>query len=375
MLLLAGPACSSSLRRTLPPEDQARFRSAAMQTLKEAAFSNEPILRMHAIEAFQEVAPDDGVSSIEANLENGYAGVSFAALMALGAIRNADFVERIRIRAEDPDPNVVIAALYALHRLGDQSRTGELSEFLLNHRDARVRANAALVIGRLDEPKSVKLLHLALHKEKKTAVKLQILEALATLGDRNAIERLIFDGYSAVPDQAARALMFLANARCMEAEDLFLYRLHSSEYPDIRLQAARGLGKLGRDDGLDLALAHLAFRSPARGRVDDPPEQQVARVRGLAALALEAIGNPQALRSLWDAFLADRQTAYVRLTIARAAIRIIDLHCRPPAATPPEPARAALETQGPPRMPAASPRTSGMPDQPADLSMKAQVLP
>jgi len=324
--------CVATLRRPLPENEAADFRTAAVRFLKEAAFSPEPTLRMQAIEAFQSVAPDEGLEAIGVNILNefggvearNYPGVTFAGLMALGSMRNADYIALIRQHAEDPDPNIVIAALFALHRLGDERRTGELSEYLLRHRDARVRANAALAIGRLGEPKSVKLLRMALHREKKSAAKLQILEALAVYGDRNAVERLIFDGYSARPDQAALALMCLANAGCVEAEDLFFFRLKSAEYPEIRLQAARGLGRLGFDDGLDAALAHLYFNSPDRGRQDDPPDQQIARIRALAALALETIGDPAALGPLKDAFEMPGQSDYVHLAVARAAIRIID---------------------------------------------------
>ncbi len=330
-LLWGGPGCVQSLRSTLPLEEEHQFRSAAVQLLKESAFSDEPVIRMHSIEALQEVASSDGLSCIEANIENGYAGVSFAALMALGSLRSAEFVERIRIRAEEPDPNVVIGALFALHRLGDQKRTSELSDYLLNHRDARVRANAALAIGRLEEPKSVKLLRIALEKEKKISPKLQILEALATYEDRHAIDRLIAYSYDPRPDVAALALQCLANANCDRAEELFIYRLQSAQYPEARLQAARGLGRLGRDDGLDMALAYLRFNSPESGRSNDPPEQQIARVRALAALALEAIGSPQALGPLRDAFLTQGQATGVRLAIARAAITIINRRGRPPA--------------------------------------------
>jgi HEAT repeat protein len=315
-----------SERRALPANEQEQFRASAVKVLKDSAFNDEPVIRMHAIEAFQDVAPREGIPCIEANIENGYSGVSFASLMALGTIRNSEFIERIRIRAEDADTNVVIAALFALHRLGDQGRTGELSEYLLNHRDARVRANAAMAIGRLGEPKSVKLLQIALQQETKIAPKLQILEALANYENRHAIERLMAYAYDPRPDVSALALNFLANAGCEKAEELFLYRLHSADYPEIKLQAARGLGRLGRDDGLDLALAYLRFNSPERNRANDPPEQQIARIRSLAALALEAIGSTQSLGPLKEAFSAAGQSADVRIAVARAAIRIIDQH-------------------------------------------------
>ncbi len=310
-------------RGMLQRDELVTFSEAAVKALQEAALGDEPALRMNAIETLAEVAPAEGLPFIELNIENDYAGASFAALMALGHLKNRDYLERIRTRAEHANPNVRIAALYALHRLGERQRTTELADFLLNNRDARVRANAALAIGRLGEPSAAKVLHQALRREQKDLPKLQILEALAIMGDKYATERLIFAGYSAYPDQAASAIMFLANARSQEAEDLFRYRLGISEHPEVRLQAARGLGRLGDESGLDLAIAYLWFNSPATGQSGDPPEQQTRRVRGLAALALEAIGNPEALKSLKAAFELEGQQVYVRLAIARAALSLM----------------------------------------------------
>lgn len=321
---LAG--CMRSLQTSLPPGEVQSFRQQAITYLGQAALSDVPVLRMQAIEAFQDVAPQEGQTYIGENLDNGYAGVCFAALMAAGTLREASFTQRIRTRAEDADPSVRIAAIYALHRLGDKSRTGELGELLTKHTDARVRANAALAIGRLAEPQSAKLLQSALRREKKDAVVMQLLEALAMLGDSHGIDRLRLYGYSAVPDQSALALMFLANAgpASPEVEELFRYRLDVADHPEIKLQAARGLGRLGYDTGYDLALANLTFDSPDRNRANDPPEQQIIRIRALAALALEAIGDPRAVGPLKSAFDRSDQPELVKVAVARAAIRIID---------------------------------------------------
>lgn len=322
--LMSAAGCAPSLRGSLAPSDQAALRAQAIDFLKRAAVSDEPILRMQAIEAFQEVAPGEGRLYIVRNIDNGYAGVSFAALMAAGVSGQRAAEDRVRLRAEDADASVRIAAIFALHKLGDRRRTGELGELLLNHPDARVRGNAALAIGRLRDHRSVRLLHMALHKERKDAVKMQILEALALADDSHGIDRLRFYGYSAVPDQAALALMLLANAGTPEAEDLFRYRLHYADHPEIRLQAARGLGRLGYDAGLDLALEYLFWDDPDRRRTNDPPEQQIIRVRALAGLALEAIGDPDSLEALGRAFHDPEQPDLVRVALARAIVHIVD---------------------------------------------------
>jgi HEAT repeat protein len=324
LLLLTAGCVQPPQRQRLSADEQAAFREVAVKFLQDAAFSEEPSQRLNAIEALVEVAPNEGLQAFDLNLENEYAGASFAALMAVGSIRHVAFIERVRTRAEHPDPNVRIAALFALHRMGDRHRTGELADLLLNNRDARVRANAAIALGRLGEPSSTTPLQRALRREKKEASRLSILEALAIMGDKDATERLMFFGYSSYPDQATFALQALANAASPEAEELFRDRLQMKGFPEISLAAARGLGRLGDKSGLDLALARLSFDTPEKGRPNDPSEQQISRIRGLAALACEAICDQDALKPLQEAFYQEGQPVYVRLTVARAAIRIID---------------------------------------------------
>ncbi|MCG8408359.1 MAG: HEAT repeat domain-containing protein [Phycisphaerales bacterium] len=332
VFLATGAGCAGPKLEPLPQQQHNRFRAMAIKTLEDAAFGDSPTLRMQAIEAFKEVAPIEGMErlAIPLNIENDYPGASFAALMAIGEARPKDLIserllDAIRTRAESQNKLVRMAAIFALHRLGDPSRTSELSLLLLDDPDARIRANAALVIGRLGGKEHIKLLRVALNREKKSAAKLQILESLAVMEDEHAIRRLIFHGYSKYADQATLALMMLAGTKSQEAEELFWHRFRmDSDFPEIRLQAARGLAALGHDEGRNLALKHLFFSSPKHVTKDDPTHRQVERVRALAALALEAIADPEVLGTLKQAFETQGQSEYVRIAVARAAIRTID---------------------------------------------------
>ncbi len=347
VLLAPIASCAAPRPQPLLPELHDPFRRAAIEFLEEAAFSDSPTLRMHAIEAFKEVAPEEGMRrlAIPLNIENEYPGASFAALMAVGETQasvNDTLLDLIRTRAESPDKHVRMAALFALHRLGDARRTSELATFLLDDPDPKVRANAALLIGRLGGKHHARLLRRALRHERKTLPMLQILESLAILGDGHAITRLMQDGYSAVPEQSAIGLMMLANARRHEAEDIFRFKLSSGGEPEVRLQAARGLARLGYSDGRDLALRHLYFSAPRAGIRGDPPERQIERIRGLAALVLDNLGDPETLGNIKAAFEDPGQPQYVRVALARAAIRVID-GAGPSAGGPGAPRESPLE--------------------------------
>lgn len=310
----------------LPKTDRISFRDDCLKFMEDSAFSREPSLRMQAIEAFAAVAPKEGIErkAIPLNIENKYSGIIFASLMAAGEINAREYEELARTRAESQDKNVRVAALFALHQFGDRSRTGELAQLLIGDPDEAVRANAALAIGRMKDPRMIKVLREAQRREKKELPRTQILEALAILGDEKAVERLMFVGRSAIPQDAGIALMMLANSRAADAEELFWVRLQDAEVPEVRVLAIRGLAGLGKREVRPLAVEYLKFNDPDRSIPHDPPEQQIKRIRGIAALALEQLADPEALESLKNAFYASGQSDYVRLAVARAAIRTID---------------------------------------------------
>lgn len=310
----------------LPANQRFSFREECIKFMENSAFSRSPALRMQALEAFKAVAPDEGnkLKAIPLNIENEYAGVSFAGIMAAGETGSKQHVELVRTRAESQDKNVRIAALFALHQFGDRKRTGELAQYLLSDDDETVRSNAALVLGRTGDEKMVRVLKEALRREKMELPRVQILEALAMLGDEPAIQRLMFVGRSAIPQDAAIALMMLGNAKVKEAESLFWVRFQDADFPEIRVLSIRGLAELGRRDMLKPAIEHLAFNDPKTGIEHDPPRQQIDRVRGVAALALEALAMPEGLQPLKSAFNAPGQSDYVKLAVARAAVKTID---------------------------------------------------
>lgn len=310
----------------LPSNERFTFRSDCLKQMENSAFSREPALRMQAIEAFGEVAPEEAVKRkvFELNLDNEYPGVVFASLMAVGQTQSRQYIEKARTRAESQNKNIRVAALFALHQMGDTSRTNELGQLLLADPDETVRANAALAIGRTKDPRMIKPLRLALAREHNELPKMQILEALAFLGDDKAIERLMFVGRSAIPQDAGIALMMLANARRSEAEDLFYIRLHDADVPEVRALAIRGLAHLGKREVMPMAIEYLFFNQPKSDIPQDPPEQQIKRIRGIAALALEQLGAPEALEPLKKAFYQKGQSDYVKLAVARAAVGILN---------------------------------------------------
>ncbi len=261
-----------------------------MALLVHAAQSDFGVARANAIEALADLAPDDNLLVFRAAVASEPPLIRYAGCVALGAARDTASLKAVRRLLDDPDARIRLAAAFAACRCGDTNAGRVLVETLNDHPDEKLRADAAYLIGRLGEPRAAKRLRLALGREKSSHARLHILTALAMLGDEDALDALIYYTQSDVNSRliAMQSLVELAPARAREA----LLRLLNDEsyYLQARLIAARALGRLGADDGYDLAAAAL------QRTADDANEMMQIRVN--AALALGAIGKPGVLPAL-----------------------------------------------------------------------------
>ena len=118
------------------------------------------------------------------------------------------------------------------------------------------------------------------------------------------------------------ALNALADLGKRKLANTFTYKLRTGEYIEVKLAAARGLGNLGNSEGFDIALRALRFDRPRRDAGHDPPGEQIARVRQLAATALGAIRDRRALRALRKC-LYESTYPHVQIAAADAILRIL----------------------------------------------------
>jgi len=312
-----------------PPVNEPALRERAVQGLKLGLlYRANPEVRAQAIEALAEVAPEQGRLWFRECLRDEHPGVRFAACMALGKIRDRQAEAVLLTRVEDADASVRAAAIGALHRLGDTRYTSQLADLLLRHPSVQVRRNTALVLGQMQEASSLRLLRRAL-RDRDEGVRLHVYEAMANLGDKRARQHLTIVAHDGLGFRQTFALMALARLRDRAYLDLFRYRLAEGPHPETRLAAAYGLGLLGYDDGLELASRLLDFNSPDPNLDDDPPEQQIMRIRSLAALALGAIGDKSVLGKLKRRMEA-QDDPRVQIAAARAILAIL----KPPPVSP-----------------------------------------
>ncbi|MEE8168915.1 MAG: HEAT repeat domain-containing protein [Phycisphaerae bacterium] len=323
-------ACAPSLRILSMPERN-DLRREAMLSLTTAIQDSDPAIRVRAIEALEQVAPQTGRPFFRELLYDDHPAVRFAAMMAAGGLRYRDAQERIRKLADDENPHVRIGAIFALHRLGDTTRTSELAALLLTDPSPGVRGNAAVVLGRLGEPGAAALLGQAL-RDKTEAVRIQVLEAMVRLGDTSAENRLGLMGLNSSGQKMVVALLALRASSRPAIRQLFEEQFRSGVYDEVRLAAAAGLGRFGSDEGLAFAVDRLLHFMPS-GRGADTREQETIRVMTLAAVALEDIDRPAALSALAETLHRPPHPT-VRVAVARSILAITGTDRSLPVAMP-----------------------------------------
>lgn len=299
--------------KTNRPIDQ-DLRRDAVGELTKAFSSNSPVLRANAIEATQRTLGLADAEKILKGLDDPSPLVRFASAMAAGGLQLSDAKAKLLTNLRTPeqvqaDPDRVSAASeqvgvrYALHRLGIKRYSHDLETFAVD-RNSRVRANVVMVLGLLGEKSAVKILN-AMTNDPDPAVQLQAVEAKYKLGDESALEDLAIASVSKYPDDQIISLLALGASGDARNARLISGKL-TSDYTEVTLAAARALGMLGNDLGMGVALQAADSRD--------------ARQRGMAALAMGAIGRTDAQPELGK-LLRDKDPN-VRLAAAQAILQL-----------------------------------------------------
>jgi len=281
----------------------ASLRAQAETELLSALDSTDPVIRAHAIEGLAEARGAAARTELLRKLADPDPLVRFAACMACGELRIADARPLLLKLVTDADSSVQVGAIFALHRLGDVRFSSGLEEALRSP-EPSVRANAAFALGRLGEKSAVKILLPAL-RDRAPEVRLQSAEALWRLGNQQGLTYLVAAGISG--NAAHQMVAILAMAAPRDRRVIEHVRCgKDSEYLEVRLVTARALGMLSSDEMFDIALS--AVRAGE------------SRQRHLAALALGAIGRPDAADAL-AALLKDPDPD-VRVAAATAILQL-----------------------------------------------------
>jgi len=299
----------------------AELREEALSCLKAAVrYPHNPAVRVAAVQALELAPTDDTAAWIRTALVDDHPGVRFAGCMAAGKTRDRIAESAVRRCLRDPDANVRVGAMYAMHRLGHPAWSTRLATILLTHHDVAVRRNAAYVLGLLGDPGAAKVLARAM-KDHEKGVRDHALEAMARLGVADARQELVFMTEAGVGSEEVFALSALAATRNPIYTDTFRHKMNQETHLETRLAAARGLAMLGLDDGFELAFDALQRHLPPEPDSGESQADRLLRVRLMAAVALGAVGRAQALPAL-AVVMRESPDPRVQVASARAIVEI-----------------------------------------------------
>lgn len=220
------------------------------------------------------------LESLIACLQDTNSGVRQTAIYGLGEIRNRKALKPLMAALGDEDLLVVEGAANALGKIGDPVAVEPLSVLLLNPSRGG-RDNAAIALGQIGDVRGVEPLIKAL-QDRDVGVRMCAAEALGKIGDARAaapLTMLLFDEDLNVHNNAVDALAKIGGP-AVEPLITFL----SDSNADVRVRAARELGKIGSVQAVQPLIATLS--------------DSIAEVRAQATMSLGRIGDPRALPEL-----------------------------------------------------------------------------
>jgi HEAT repeat protein len=320
--------------------------------LKQAAEDEDPRVRMHALEALVKVDAKLAGGIILQSMQDNPQSVVAAAAIAAGDLKYAPAKADLVALAEDANtpPLLQCAVVYALHRLGDTTHTHRLGA-LLQHRRADVRSEAARMMGKLREQSAKEPLKSRQSDERDLGAELNIIEALALLGDEGSVYLLeAFTKLSPYLDYQMIAIGALGQLDYARARHVLKKTLNNDEMdPLVRVAAAHSLARLGDRRGYDRARRALAApREMLRPhRKPEDLDVDVVRLQIQAALGLGYMNKPAAVNALHP--MLESPEGAVRVAAAEAILRLLSGH-----------RRAVLTAEKAEAPPSASPRPPGV---------------
>lgn len=252
--------------------------------------------RVYAIEGLRHVEGEKAAEQIVSQMNVDAQAVRFAAVMAAGDLKLEAAKPQLLKLVNDPDRRVQVAVRYALHRLGDTTRSHDLEAFAQYvgraggppNEGERVRGATAMVLGRLGEPSGKGILRL-LRVDAAPTVRQQADEALFLLGDERGRDSILGYTTSHHPDDVLFAMRALAQKRDPTYKLYAWSKLSEANddkkgYLEVALAAAMAMGAMGFDDGYGVAMKGMT----------DKDKQLGMRRRVLAAGAFGTIGRSDA---------------------------------------------------------------------------------
>lgn len=298
--------------------DQRGFRAVAIDLLYQAAQSDHALLRAHAMEGAHG-APASAKVILAGGLADENRGVRFTAAMTVGDLRLVELTPQVELLLDDPSLSVRASAAYALERMGQEVDLTFLAEMLFSG-NPELKANAAMVLGRLGNKSAVPLLKRALGTGLKNVdpartriVEMQVAEALVELGSLAELDGIHAALFAPAEQGEIKALACQICGRLRDRAafttlmNLAARTSQQQEAPEIRLLATEAISLIEPSETpTDVALVYLADQNPS--------------LRALAALSLASSRDESLLPRV--ALLMQDEDPSVQVAAATAVLRM-----------------------------------------------------
>ena len=314
LISLLNTACTEQQTRgpVTSPDNPIRVQTLkprALIILEKGLNSKNAYLRTHSIEITVETRQKDKVPQIVKLTTDSAVPVRFAATVALGDMRCFSCENLLRKSLNDPDINVRIGAAYSLVKLKKTEYLEQIRAAAKSNNQT-VRANAALLLGKLDNRDNIPLLYETLTAEDSTdKVRMQAVESLARLGDERLYRSKLWAlQISKFADDRVMGIRGMGALNTPESRNAIATMLQD-DILEVRLAAAEQLARLGDNRGENHILDY--FKTT-------PNLNNAGMASGMAVMAIGHLKNSHLNTFLPKAL--DSQDPYIQLLAAQSVL-------------------------------------------------------
>jgi HEAT repeat protein len=290
------------------------LRPQALAMIRSAFTGSQMIEQIYASEIVADTGLRDFTPELQKLLKNGNVPVRFAAAMALGDMKYLPARPVVEEALNDADQNVSMAAVYAMTRFGSGEKYAKDIYEGLSSKNQTIRANAALILGKLRNPASLTALYWMMGDRDSTQdARTQAAYSIALIGDEkiyNTLWTLLINSYANYRIMGIEAMGALNDSQAKNA----VYTMLSDDILDVRLAAAEQLGIMKDLAGTKVVLDYL--RTPPQAA--DSAELERRNVR--AARAIGSIGTADLVVFLPK--LMQDKSPVVRLAAAKSVLQL-----------------------------------------------------
>ncbi len=294
----------------------------ALAILQTQAHAVDPAARAQSLEALQVSRDPRALETIEEGLHDREWVVRFAAAMAAGERKAAGMRPVLNtLVVHDPNLSVRVGCVYALRRLGDETHLNDLAA-AIEAADSEVRANTALVLGKMADKTGIVLLQ-RYRSDPDVRVRFAVTAALARLGDEPAIKVIVSEVVNKYAEDQYNSMEVCADLPESVGSSPLLLGLEdmpSKLPPDVDAAMVKYLTTC-RQLVAARSLAKMKYNSQRAAEVAITNRENAdPRLRALAALALgEMLSSREAVAL--DKMLEDPDEG-VRRAVAAAVVNI-----------------------------------------------------